>query len=121
MAHFAELDQKNEIIKVIVVHNSVLEDENGDEQEQLGIDYLTSLFPETWWKQTSYNASFRKNFAGVGMKYDGNKDLFYDPVSPFPSWEYDEDTGRWNPPVAHPADGKEYIWNEPTTNWKERE
>ena len=74
MAHFVEL-KGNRVIRTLVVNNDVLKDENGDEQEQLGIDFLKSLLGGEW-LQTSYNATFRKNFAGPGMLYDKNRDAF---------------------------------------------
>ena len=67
MAHFAELDSNNLVLRVLVVDNSMIKNEKGNEVEQLGIDFLKSLFgQETFWVQTSYNGSFRKNYAGIG-------------------------------------------------------
>ncbi len=75
MAHFAELDSNNKVLKVIVVNNSELL-VNGVENEQKGIDFCKSLFGlNTNWIQTSYNNNFRKQFAGVGYKYDAEKDI----------------------------------------------
>jgi len=81
MAHFAKLEN-NAVTQVIVVNNEVITDENGIEQEQLGIDFCKSLFGEdTEWKQTSYNGNFRGLYAGVGMIYDPVQDIFYTPES----------------------------------------
>jgi hypothetical protein len=117
MAHFAKLDENNVVLEVHVVHNNELLDENGIEQEQKGIDFLVN-----WsngylaWKQTSYNANFRKNYAGVGYTYDSQRDAFI-PQQTFPSWVLNEDTCRWEAPVPMPEDGQMYIWDEATTNW----
>lgn len=76
MAHFVKLEN-NFVVQVIVVNNDVITDENGIEQEQLGIDFCKSLFGEdTEWKQTSYNANFRGRYAGIGMIYDAALDEF---------------------------------------------
>jgi len=80
------------------------------------------------WIQTSYNTRagqhdlggtpLRKNFAGVGYKYDSDRDAFYAP-QPFDSWTLDEDTCLWEPPVAYPNDGNMYDWNETDQQWDE--
>jgi len=80
MAHFAELDSNNEVIRVIVVHDNELVDENGVEVEQKGIDFCKSLFGGTW-AQTSYNGNFRGCFAGKGFVYDSENDVFIAPDS----------------------------------------
>jgi hypothetical protein len=117
MAHFAKLDENNVVLEVHVIHNNELLDENGIEQEQKGIDFLIS-----WsngylaWKQTSYNGTFRKNYAGIGYTYDPQRDAFI-PPKPFPSWTLNEDTCLWEPPVPYPTDGNLYQWDESMTNW----
>ena len=79
MAHFAKLED-NVVTQVIVVNNEVITDENGIEQEQLGVDFCKSLFGEdTEWIQTSYSGSFRESYAGIGMVYDPVQDIFYTP------------------------------------------
>lgn len=78
MAHFAELDPNNVVLRVVVVDNIVMTDENGDEQENLGIGFLRGLFGGVW-KQTSYNASFRGKYAGIGDIYDETNDVFVSP------------------------------------------
>jgi hypothetical protein len=121
MAHFAKLDNSNKVIRVDVLSNVVITDENDVEQEQLGIDFLTNLYGGVgWYKQTSYNENFRKNFAGVDYTYDGIRDAFIAPQT-YPSWTLNEDTCRWEAPIAYPDDGKGYIWDEATTNWVEVE
>lgn len=77
MAHFAELDPNNVVLRVLVVSNEDIADENGQEQEALGISFLQNLFgTDTRWVQTSYNANFRSCYAGIGMIYDAQADLF---------------------------------------------
>ncbi len=121
MAHFAELDSTNNVFKVHVVNNEVITDADGNEQEQLGIDFLTNLYGGVgWYKQTSYNRNFRKNFAGVGYTYDGTRDAFIAPQT-YPSWTLNEDTCRWEAPIAYPDDGNLYEWDEATTSWIEIE
>lgn len=78
MAHFAELDENNVVLRVIVVHNNELLDADGVEQETLGQAFCTNLLGGNW-KQTSYNGSFRKNYAGIGFTYDPTLDEFVQP------------------------------------------
>jgi len=119
MAHFAELDDNKIVLRVLVVGNEDITDENGDEQESLGIEFCKNLFGgENTWVQTSYNNNFRKNYAGKGYTYDQTRDAFIG-RQPYPSWLLDEDTCQWNAPVAYPDDGKRYNWDEDTTSWKE--
>jgi hypothetical protein len=98
-----------------VVANKDTQDTFGVEQESIGAEFCRNLLGGTW-KQTSYNANFRKNYAGVGYTYDSERDAFV-PPKPFASWVLDEDTCLWAAPVAYPDDGKVYTWNEDTTSW----
>ena len=75
MSHFAELDENNVVLRVIVVNNTELLDANGVEQEALGQAFCTNLFGGNW-KQTSYNGNIRKRYAGVGFTYDPTLDEF---------------------------------------------
>ena len=120
MAHFATLDSDNKVINVEVVNNAVITDSNGDEQEQLGIDFLEQIHGGggVTYKQTSYNESIRKNFAELGGTYDADKDAFIG-RKPFNSWVLNSSTCKWEPPSASPSDGKVYTWDEDTTGWKE--
>jgi len=118
MAHFAKLNESNQVISVEVISNEVITDSEGSEQEQLGIDFLTQLNGGGWYKQTSYNGTFRKNYAGVGYTYDSTRDAFIAP-KPAPSWTLDETTCQWEAPVAYPADDKTHTWNEDTLAWDE--
>jgi hypothetical protein len=110
MAHFAELDADSIVVRVLVVPN---------EQENRGHDYLaTDLGLGGTWVQTSYNATIRKNYAGIGYTFDSGRDAFI-PPKPFASWTLNEDTCNWEAPVAYPTDGKFYSWDEATTSWTE--
>jgi len=104
MAHFAKIDTNNIVTDVIV-------------SEQ---DFINSgaVGDSSLWVQTSYNNNFRKNYAGVGFTYDSARDAFI-LQQPYASWTLDEDTCKWEAPVAYPDDGKEYHWDEATTNWVE--
>lgn len=121
MAHFAEIGLDNRVLRVIVVHNNELLDENGVEQEAKGAEFCRNLFGGTW-VQTSYNANIRKNYAGEGFTYDTQRDAFI-PPKPFPSWVLNEDTCQWTSPVPYPTDTgtpenpKRYTWNEESTSW----
>jgi hypothetical protein len=115
MAHFAELGENNVVLRVIVVDNKDTSDTSGNEVEEIGANFCRNLLGGTW-KQTSYNANFRKNYAGIGFTYDSGRDAFV-PPKPFNSWTLNEDTCRWDPPVAYPNDGQLYTWNEETTAW----
>jgi len=117
MAHFAQLDENNVVTQVIVVHNNECLDANGVESEAVGAGFCARLFGGTW-KQTSYNASMRKNYAGIGYTYDAGRDAFI-PPQPYPSWVLVEDTCQWQAPVPMPDDGKRYGWDESTTSWVE--
>lgn len=117
MAHFARIEN-GVVTQVTVVKNDILLDGNGDEQESLGVSFLQNLFgSDTSWKQTSYNNSIRKNFAGIGHSYDTSRDAFIAP-QPYNSWVLNETTCRWDPPVSYPTDtDNSYEWDEATTSW----
>jgi len=128
MASFAKIEN-NIVITVESVVNDVLKDSNGIEQEQLGIDFLKTLYnePDAIWKKTSYNTHggvhslgetpFRKNHAGIGYTYDEQRDAFISP-KPFNSWVLNETTCQWEAPVARPDDNNRYKWNEEILNWE---
>jgi hypothetical protein len=123
MAHWAELDENNVVLRVLVGDNN---DPAGDEGYQWLIDNLGGT-----WKKTSYNTvagvhtaggtPFRKNYAGIGYTYDEALDAFL-PPKPFASWVVDEATGTWKAPVDMPVtEGKYYTWNEDTLSWDEHD
>ena len=120
MAHFAELDDNKIVLRVLAISNEDITDENGDEQESLGIALCNKLYGDSTWVQTSYNHNFRKQYAGIGFTYDSAKDKFIRP-KPYPSWSLDENDD-WQSPVAKPDDegeGKFYSWSEDTLSWVE--
>lgn len=116
MAHFAELDDNNIVLRVIVV---------SDEHEQDGENFCYRLLGGRW-KQTSYNTHgnvhraggtpFRKNYAGIGYQYNPVLDGFI-PPQPYPSWTLNAITGLWEAPIPYPADNLIYRWNETQQEW----
>ena len=117
MAHFAQLDSNNVVTQVIVVGNKDTADANGVEKEHIGAAFCERLFGGNW-KQTSYNGSIRKNYAGVGYTYNVSLDAFV-PPKPYASWVLNNDTAQWDAPTPMPTDGKKYTWDEATTSWVE--
>jgi len=117
MAHFAKLDKDNNVIDVICVNNIEMLSSDGSESEIMGVAFLIR-----WsggysnWKQTSYNGNIRKNYAGIGYKYDAQRDAFI-PPQPFPSWTLNEDTCLWDSPTPMPIDGQMYGWDEASLSW----
>ena len=117
MAHFSQLNDSNIVIKVIVVSNSVIDNLSFPESESIGIDFCKSLYGNnTIWKQTSYNGTFRKNFAGIGFLYDETRDAFI-PQKPYNSWILNENTCVWEAPTPCPNDGNIHTWDEETVSW----
>lgn len=115
MAHFAKLDENNVVTEVIVVSNKDTSDVNGVEKEYIGAAFCEKLFGGTW-KQTSYNANFRKHYAGIGYTFDATRNAFI-PPKPHASWVLNETSCSWEAPVAMPTDGQSYSWNEETLSW----
>jgi hypothetical protein len=117
MAHFAQLDENNVVTQVIVVLNEELL-LDGIEDETKGLIFCKSLFGEnTNWVQTSYNGTFRKNYAGIGFTYDPIADHFFAP-QPYASWTLNSNA-QWEAPVPIPSDSKSYYWNEDGLEWVE--
>ena len=128
MAHFAKLGTGNIVTAVHVVSNDIAT------SEQAGVDFLNNLYnTRDVWKQTSYNTiggvhelggtPFRKNYAGVGFRYDQTRDAFI-PPKPFDSWTLNEDTCLYDPPIVKPEltqeeldNGNRYEWNEDNQTW----
>ena len=120
MSHFAEVDDNNIVLRVIVI-----------DQENVNTGKWGN--PETW-VQTSYNTyggkhygpdrvedsgvALRYNYAGKGYTYDSSRDAFIAP-KPYPSWTLVESTCQWQAPVAYPDDDKRYTWDEDAGNWVE--
>jgi len=114
MSHFAELDKNDTVVQVIRITQDVLDSGAfGDPSSFI---------------QTSYNTHggvhllggtpLRKNFAGIGSKYDRTLDAFI-PPKPFDSWVLNEESCLWEPPFPPPDDGKIYFWDESVVNWVE--
>lgn len=108
MSHFAELDENNLVLRVLV-GDPELSDEDA-------LQFIVENFGGRW-LQTSYNGRIRKNYAGVGWQYDEVRDAFI-PPQPFESWVLNEETCHWDAPVAPPTDGLPYRWNEELMNWE---
>jgi hypothetical protein len=124
MAHFAEIDASNTVLRVIVVANADTADETGAEVESIGQQFCTDLLGGTW-VQTSYNTRggvhllggtpLHMNYAGIGYVWDGTG---FAVPQPFPSWSLDENY-VWQPPTPMPDDGIPYEWDEDTESWVE--
>jgi hypothetical protein len=116
MAHYAELNHENIVIRVIP---------GPDEDEKSGMEQIYLLQTGNIWKRTSYNTiggqhpegrPFRKNYAGVGYLYDAQRDAFI-PPKPVASWVLNEETCLWDAPVQMPTDGQMYGWDEASLSW----
>ncbi len=124
MAHFAELNNSNEVLQVVVISNEDVNDHGGDLSVQAE-EFVATLVPHqgggNQWKQTSYNNSFRKQYAGTGFTYDATKNKFISP-SPYPSWSLDSNDD-WQAPVAYPdisqVDSRDILctWDEENLRW----
>ncbi len=130
MAHFAELDDNNVVLRVIVVGNDDCKDSDGNESEAVGIAFCQSLFgSDTYWVQTSYNNNIRHRYAVIGYTYDQANNVFI-PPQPYSSWSVNTDTLDWEPPTPMPVDGGfhedsntfvSYEWNEENLSWDRNE
>ena len=135
MAHFAELDSNNKVLRVVVVDNSnVPSDKHVDGEtwcannipEDPSISYVNGSYPGVSWKQTSYNHNFRKRFACIGGSYDPTNDMFTT-VKPHDDWVLNTSDGAYYEPVAIPtvttytegSDKFEYYirWDQDNTRW----
>lgn len=118
MAHFAELNENNTVVRVIVVSNNDCIGQDGQESEEVGVLFCQKLLGGRW-VQTSYNSTFRKLFAGEGYLYDEENDVFIRP-QPYASWVLDENHD-WQPPVPMPVgllDYEKAVWNENLLAWE---
>jgi hypothetical protein len=124
MAHFAELNSTNEVLRVVVISNDDV-DSNGGELSSEAETFVSTIVPYsengTAWKQTSYNHNFRKHYAGIGDTYDASKDKFISP-QPYPSWSLDSNDD-WQAPVTYPTvteiDSESVLitWGEDNQKW----
>jgi hypothetical protein len=111
MAHFAEIDSDNKVLRVLVVDNT---------QEHRGQEFLAEeLGLGGTWIQTSYNATVRGKFAAIGDTYNPVADRFVSPA-PFPSWVMDTEF-NWNPPIPLPDEEHYYEWDEETVSWEKQD
>jgi len=102
MAHFAEIDENNIVTRVLVINNDVLLDENDNEIEQKGIEFLQSIFSGSNWVQTSYNGNIRYNFAGVGYTWDSENNAFYT-SQPYDSFILNTSSFEYEAPIPYPT------------------
>ena len=119
MAHFAELNDTNTVLQVIVLSNETCGEPELQypDTESVGCAFIAQTLGLGWnWKQTSYNGTFRSKYAGVGYIYDADADVFISP-QPYPSWSLDENYD-WQPPTPMPEDGIMYVWDEPNLVWQ---
>ena len=126
MAHFAELDINNKVLRIIVVSNEDVDANGGDlhEDAETFVASIVSFVPFGGaWKQTSYNGNFRKQYAGIDYTYDATKDKFIVP-QPYPSWSldsktviitWDEDNLKWLGTI----DSTNYEWDATNLQWNE--
>jgi hypothetical protein len=108
MSHWAQLDENNIVLQVLVGDNN---DPNGDEGYRTISESLGGH-----WVKTSYNGNFRKNYAGIGFYYSEDMDAFIAP-QPFTSWTLNEETCQWVAPIEIPEDGQPYLWDEENIMW----
>ena len=116
MAHFAKLDESGTVVYVTVGRD---EDNELDLCSRTGDVYRKTSYNTRGGVHTLGGTPFRKNFAGVGYKYDEIRDAFI-PPKPYNSWLLNEQTCNWESPKPYPTDGKAYVWDEPTLSWKEQ-
>jgi hypothetical protein len=119
MAHFAQLDEDNNVLSVVVISNGDINNLPFPQSDPVGIAFCQSLYgADTLWRQTSYNGNFRRQYAGVGGFYYPPIDVFVGP-SPFPSWTFRATDATWQPPVQMPTVPPNYIavWNEDYLEW----
>ena len=124
MAHFAELNSSNEVLRVVVISNDDVAANGGDQSSQAET-FVSNLVPHstdgTSWKQTSYNNNFRKQYAGIGFTYDSSKDKFIIP-KPFTSWQLNSNDD-WIAPITYPnvneisSNPLSITWDEDNQKW----
>ena len=121
MAHFAEIDSDNKVLRVVVACNDDV-NANGGDQSESAAEHFKTVAPLSIlgvkWVQTSYNSNFRNTFAGIGSTYDEANDVFISP-QPYPSWTLNN--FKWEPPVPKPEDDIDnpviYVWDEDNQQW----
>lgn len=123
MSHFAQVNENNDVVQVIRINQDVIDTGVfGDPSSFVQTSYNTRggvhYDPDTGLPSEDQSKAFRKNFAGIGFKYDRVRDAFIPPKD-FPSWVLNEDSCLWEAPTPMPTDGKTYSWDEPTLSWVE--
>lgn len=119
MANFAVLDENDFVTGVYAVGNDQIKDENGNESEELGKKIISDIFGINDLSkiiQTFHSRKARGTFAGIGLLYDREKDMFLIPKR-HPSWIFDESKKSYVPPEEMPNDGRDYIWDEHNKKW----
>ena len=113
MAHFAKINDDNEVLSILYIDNEKIQNSEGVETESIGQQYLQTHnnWPAEKWIQTSYNTEnnthrdgktpFRGNYAGIGYIWDPENNMFFG-QKPFPSWVKNTSTASWDPPTAAP-------------------
>jgi hypothetical protein len=123
MAHFAELDENNVVKRVVVVGNDIPTSNGPLGENDMHVDgekWCQNFFKGGTWKQTSYNANFRKHYGGLGFTYDSEKDIFISP-QPYSSWTLNANND-WQAPLTKPSivdDGQDPIVWEYLISWNE--
>ena len=118
MAHFAELDADNRVLRVLVLADESCKDSEGNESEAVGVAFMTNLLGGNW-KQCSFNNSIRREYPSVGWEYVSQGD-FFRPSRPYVQWLFDDETNRWVAPHPKPDDNL-YDWDEEEGIWKPAE
>ena len=117
MAHYAELNENNEVIYVAYLNNETITDADGNEVEQLGIDHLHACNGENRrWVRTSFRGNFRNKYACIGDTYREDLNMFISPQQ-YASWSLNKTEGQWCPPIPQPSlteseleSGSAYLW-----------
>ena len=121
MSHFAEIDDDGIVLRVIVAEQDFIDSGAvGDSSNWIQTSYNTrgGIHYEPNTNNPDGGIALRKNYAGIGCTYDGERDAFISP-KPFDSWSLSESSCLWEAPVPYPSDGKNYEWNEDILNWTE--
>jgi hypothetical protein len=140
MAHYAKLGINSKVIAVHVVSDNDCLNASGVEDEEVGRQFMERIHNWPLWKKTSYNTSggkhknggtpFRGNYAGIGMTYDEDNDIFIS-KKPYASWVLDVPSASWKSPIGDAPELTQeqkdqntanthrwsYTWNEAGQSW----
>jgi len=121
MAHFAQLDENNIVTAVLAVGNDDIQNLPFPQSESLGVVFLNSIFPNTVWKQTSYNNNFRVRYAGMDMVFHPSTDTYphgyFVHQKPYEYFVWDNEACDWIPPEPYPTTGRTYFWSHEAYSW----